>query len=140
MSNIKKELKMLMKENAWTIDWKTKTVIIYDDDQIYFLPMNVNMGIVLDTSDMPLSMKKIIFNQIIIKNTIQTFKTPYKSKVNTNIIRKFPILNYILMYTLKMTKHPIDLDDKITIFKYDDKSDMFLNIKDKLRLIIQSTK
>jgi len=132
--------KELLKDTIWKMDFEYEQLILYEKNAIYLLPFKSYNGIKIDTTNMPKDVKKFILMNIVLKNKVGRLNKKYKTKVNNSITNRFPILHYILMFTLNLSKNPFDLDDKIKIFRYDEENEIDMSVRTKINYIFENYK
>lgn len=132
--------KNLLKDTVWKFDFEYEQLILYEKNAIYLLPFKSYNGIKIDTRLMPNDVKKFILINILFNNKITKMNKKYKSKIKNNTMIKFPILHYILMFTLNLKKNPFDLDDKIKFFRYSEDNEIDINTKNKIDFIFKNYK
>jgi len=126
----------IIKNSIWKIDWDNKQLILLNNDSIYFLPIKGKTGVILDVSDLPTSIKKMIIKQFIVQKNIIKKKKSYRHKKSNS----FPILQQILSFAINLPNNSINLNDRITIFKYSDEKSLDFSVREKINYILQSYK
>jgi hypothetical protein len=132
--------KNILKDTVWKMDFEYEQLILYEKNAIYLLPFRSFNAIRIDTTDMPNDVKKFILINIVLKNKFGKVNKKYKTKINNSVMNRFPILHYIVMFTLNLSKNPFDLDDKIRFFRYNEENELDVNIREKIDFIFKNYK
>jgi len=132
--------KNILKDTVWKMDFEYEQLILYEKNAIYLLPFRSFNAIRIDTTDMPKDVKKFILVNIVLKNKFGKINKKYKTKINNSVMNKFPILHYIVMFTLNLPKNPFDLDDKIRFFRYNEENELDMNVREKIDFIFKNYK
>jgi len=122
------------------VDYQMKQLILFHNEALYFLPFNMRQPAMrIEMNNLPKDAVEFIINNIVLKNTLKVRK-PYISKVDKNLVRRFPLMNYILMYMLSIYKNPKDLFDNIAVFSYSNRKILDLSIQNKINLLMVNLK
>ena len=136
----KKDSLSILGDIVHKVDYQMKQLILFHNEALYFLPFNMRQPAMrIEMNNLPKDAVEFIINNIVLKNTLKVRK-PYISKVDKNLVRRFPLMNYILMYMLSIYKNPKDLFDNIAVFSYSNRKILDLSVQNKINLLMVNLK
>lgn len=134
------EPRKLLKNTIWRMDWQHRQLLLYENDNLYILPMRGDIGIKINFMGTPNQVKKFVMLNIISTESIMIPNKRYKSMVPQDTIDRYPILHNILIFTLKIFKKPFDLNERVSAFRYGKADPVNPKLKDKIVFIMQNYK
>jgi len=134
------EPRKLLRNSVWRMDWENRQLLLYEADILYVLSTRQPVGIKIDFKSAPANVRKFILVNIVLSNKMDRFSKPYKTTVSSDTIARYPVLHNILTFTLKFMKNPMDLNDRITPFRYGKEDPVNENLRDKINYLIQNYK
>ena len=131
-----------IEESLFKMDYISNELILYNENDLYFLNLETGTGVILNMESFPLKYKEYILKNIIFSTSLHKKRPSVKNRTPNRGIpkKKHAKLEQIIAFLSSVSNNPFDLDEYIKMYNFSDGNYIDTDIKDKINYILKNYK